>query len=263
MQERHENRRRYFDELAFTSRKYYLPYLKKFVPALGNTRCPDIRVLEVGCGEGGNLVPFAELGCRVTGVDMAADKIDQARCFFAERGLVGEFIASDIFLLEDLRCTFDIIVLHDVIEHLPDKEKFLCDIKRYLKPEGVLFVGFPAWQMPFGGHQQMARNRIAARLPFYHLLPKRLYVGLLHAFGEEEGTIRGLLDIRETRTTVEMFLRLVRQAGYRIVDRHFWFINPHYQVKFGLQPRTLWKPVALIPWIRNFFTTSSFWLLKK
>ena len=41
------------------------------------------KVLEVGCGEGGNLLPFAKAGCRVMGVDIDAMRIEQARAFFA------------------------------------------------------------------------------------------------------------------------------------------------------------------------------------
>ena len=66
MQERHINRDRYFEEQAQTTRKYYIPYIKRIVGDL-----PE-KVLEVGCGEGGNLLPFAESGCEIVGVDIAA-----------------------------------------------------------------------------------------------------------------------------------------------------------------------------------------------
>lgn len=55
MQKRHTNRERYFEEQAQTTRNYYIPYIKEYTGNLPN------KVLEVGCGEGGNLLPFAEL----------------------------------------------------------------------------------------------------------------------------------------------------------------------------------------------------------
>ena len=79
MQERHINRDRYFEEQAQTTRKYYIPYIKQIVGDL-----PE-KVLEVGCGEGGNLLPFAESGCEIVGVDIASLRIEQARTFFARR----------------------------------------------------------------------------------------------------------------------------------------------------------------------------------
>ena len=67
MQERHTNRERYFEEQAHTTRNYYIPYIKKNIGNLQN------KVLEVGCGEGGNLLPFAELGCDTIGIDILAN----------------------------------------------------------------------------------------------------------------------------------------------------------------------------------------------
>ena len=61
---------------------------------------------------------------------------------------------------------------------------------------------------------------------------------------------------------MEKFERLARETGYTIIDRTLWFINPHYKQKFGLKPRLLWRPLARIPWLRNFYTTSAFYLLK-
>ena len=84
MQERQKDRARYFRELAQTSEKYFIPYLSGFIrPGYG------MNVLEIGCGEGGNLLPLARMGCRVTGVDLASGKIDNARAFFAEAGAEG------------------------------------------------------------------------------------------------------------------------------------------------------------------------------
>lgn len=257
MQERHINRDRYFEEQAQTTRKYYIPYIKQIVGDL-----PE-KVLEVGCGEGGNLLPFAESGCEIVGVDIAALRIKQARAFFAQRNQTGTFIASDIFRLKDLEKHFPLILIHDVIEHIETKSKFLSGMKSYLSAGGVIFIAFPAWQMPFGGHQQIARGRVVSHLPFIHLLPRTLYKWILETGGEEEDTIKELLSIKETKCTIEMFRNLVKQTGYQIVDQQLFFINPHYEVKFGLSPRKLGRVLSSIPYLRNFFSTSCFYLLKK
>ena len=69
MQKRHTNRERYFEEQAQTTRNYYIPYIKEYTGNLPN------KVLEVGCGEGGNLLPFAELGCDVIGIDRTSSSL--------------------------------------------------------------------------------------------------------------------------------------------------------------------------------------------
>jgi 2-polyprenyl-3-methyl-5-hydroxy-6-metoxy-1,4-benzoquinol methylase len=63
-------------------------------------------------------------------------------------------------------------LLKDVIEHIHDQPKLIAWMKSYLAPNGTIFFGFPPWQMPFGGHQQLCRNKVLAKLPYYHLLPR-------------------------------------------------------------------------------------------
>ena len=259
MQERHQNRRQYFKELAETSEKYYIPYIESFA----EIDWQQARVLEIGCGEGGNLLPFARRGSIVYGVDMAEGRIKQALEFFHEEGEEGVFISSDIFALKELQYKFDLILLHDVIEHIADKQGFMQKVSQYLASDGILFVGFPAWQMPFGGHQQIARNKIISHFPFIHLLPRILYKNLLQIAGEIDTKIAELLDIKQTGTTVEMFQKLIIECGYETIDRRLYFINPHYEAKFGMKPRCLWSVLAAIPYVRNFFSTSCFFLLKR
>lgn len=94
----------------------------------------------MGCGEGGNLLPFAESGCEIVGVDIASLRIEQARTFFARRNQKGTFIASDIFRLKDLEKHFPLILIHDVIEHIETKSKFLSGMKSYLSAGGVILL---------------------------------------------------------------------------------------------------------------------------
>lgn len=256
MQERHTNRKRYFEEQAQTTRNYYIPYIKRMMYHLPN------EILEVGCGEGGNLLPFAEHGCQVTGVDLIPSRIEQARAFFSEKNQEGTFISSDIFSLTDLNKHFPLILVHDVIEHIDHKEQFLTDLKKYLSPGGIIFIGFPAWQMPFGGHQQIAKGKFISHLPFIHLLPYTLYKYVLRICGEQESTIKELLSIKQTKCTIKMFQRIARRTNYQIINEQLYFINPHYQVKFGLTPRKLNKFIARIPFVRNLFSTSCFYMIK-
>ncbi len=131
MQSRQLNRRQYFNELATTSEKYFIPYIRQYKQIGKGTN-----VLEIGCGDGGNLLPFSHMGCNVVGVDMAEERIKDARKFFQESGVKGRFIASDVFLLEELRHQFDLIVCHDVIEHIDDKNGFMRKCKQLLKRGG-------------------------------------------------------------------------------------------------------------------------------
>lgn len=258
MQERHKNRNIYFKELSITSRNYFIPYIQSW-----HTIEAGMSVLEIGCGDGGNLLPFSEIGCNTIGVDMAKSRIKDAKNFFNELHAEGEFIASDIFKLKELESNFDIIICHDVFEHITKKELFLSNLNKFLKPQGIVFMSFPAWQMPFGGHQQICRNRIFSYLPFIHLFPAFIYRLLLKAFKVDADCIKELLSIKKTRVSIELFERLIKKTNLIILNRQLWFINPHYKTKFGLSPHKLNKIVSEIPYLRNFASTSCFYILKE
>ena len=268
MQERHNNRKRYFRELAQTSRNYFIPYIGQFVAgkaAKGDRKPLDSgpRVLEIGCGDGGNLLPFARMGYYTLGVDIAEGRVADARRFFAECGAKGDFIASDVFLLDPgQHGLFDIIICHDMVEHVADKHRFLSLLPHFLAADGLVFMSFPAWQMPFGGHQQICRSPLVSHLPFVHLLPTALYRWLLQASGEDEACINELMSIKQTRTPIELFERTLRSIpSLAITDRTLWLVNPHYDAKFSLRPRRLPKWLSAMPYVRNFFTTSCFYAL--
>ena len=218
--------------------------------------------MEVGCGFGGILSIFAAKGATVTGIDIHKPSIETAKTLFAERGLKGTFICSDIFDYSDTQ-PYDLIILHDALEHIPEKERLMLHLKSFLKADGLLYLGFPAWQMPFGGHQQMAKNRIIANCPYIHLLPRSLFRFVFRACGEKESTVKCFFEIRDTHITIEGFHKLVTATGLRIVNQRLYFINPNYQVKFGLKPRILSPVIGKIPYVRNFFTTTCYYLLAK
>ena len=257
MQKRHTDRALYFNELSITSEKHLLPFIQKKLPIT-----PGMKILEIGCGDGGNLVPFVRKGCHVTGIDIDKTRIQQANTFMKEYNCVAELFVADI--LTDNRCDkdYDLLIIHDVIEHIYDKEAFFTRIKELLKPNGIIYFGFPAWQMPFGGHQQICPGKFASHLPFIHLLPVRSYRFLLSCLGEEKGTIEGMLEIKSCGITIERFKKLTKRHQLNIIEEQLYFINPHYETKFGLKPRKLYPFISKIPFVRNFFSTSCFFLLK-
>lgn len=71
------------------------------------------------------------------------------------------------------------------------------------------------------------------------------------------------MSIRDSRMTVEKFERLVSETNYAICQRTLWLINPHYKQKFHINPRCQWTFFANIPYLRNFYTTSAWYLLRQ
>ncbi len=260
MQERHFNRERYFKEQETTTEKYVLPFIKEMVSIDKNSS-----VLEIGCGEGGNLVPFYKMGCeKIVGIDLSKSKIENANKFFDRLGEHNnvKFICDDIYNIDtnDIG-QFDIIMARDVLEHIHGQKKFMDLVKKFLSPNGIFFIAFPPWYNPFGGHQQMCKSNILSKIPYFHILPTSIYKSILKLFGEKDATIESLLEIKETGITIEDFEDILKRTEYNIDKRVLYFINPNYEVKFGLKPRIAWAPFSKIPFFRNFFITTAYYLV--
>jgi len=259
MQERHKDKTLYFSEQEYTTKKYVIPFINDFLPINSSTT-----VLEIGCGEGGNLKPFLDLGCQCVGLDLNQTKIEFGKQIFENHPNNSklELFVEDIYKVTRQDFQFDLIILRDVIEHIPNQEKFTEYVKKFLKPNGKIFFAFPPWQNPFGGHQQIAYSKIS-KIPFIHLLPKGLYSAVLRYFEGNnilEGTnastiVEELLDIKETRISIERFRKILRQSNYKIDKEILYFINPNYEIKFNLKPRKLFNIFGAIPYLRNFYTT--------
>lgn len=257
MQERHLNRKKYFQEQVYTTEKYVIPFISEVLPIDSN-----LSVLEIGCGEGGNLKPFLDIGCKVTGVDLSEKKIENGKQFFSDHPNKNNLtlIAEDIYQSKSLG-QYDLIIMRDVIEHIHDQERFMSYVKKYLKPNGKFFLAFPPWYNPFGGHQQICKNKILSAMPYYHILPKTIYKGVLKIFNEDSDRIDGLLEIKETGITIERFRKILADNSYKIEKKIFYFINPNYEVKFKLKPKTQLSLISSIPWFRNFVITSCYYIV--
>ena len=251
----HKDARVRFDQQVENSEAYVLPFIKQTKPIAAGTS-----VMEVGCGEGGVLLPFVRRGALCLGVDMDAPRIELAQDLLRNEIADGKIscICKNIYD-EDFKAKytgyFDIIILKDVIEHIHDQEAFIPYLKTLLKPEGQIFFGFPPWYMPFGGHQQIAESKLASKLPWYHLMPVPLYKAFLRMAGETKEHIAHLLEIKETGITIERFERIVRRSGLKVLRKQHYLVNPIYKYKFGLKPRKQWKVISALPYFRDFITT--------
>lgn len=257
MQDRHTNPKQYFEEQVITSERYVIPYIQEIKSINAGTT-----VLEIGCGEGGNLVPFLKIGCVATGIDLSKEKIESGLEIFKSHPKSDKLklIHGNIYERSDLGI-FDIVFLRDVIEHLPDQEKFMNFLKHFIHKDSVVFFGFPPWQNPFGGHQQICHGKVLSRLPWFHLLPGKLYPAFLKLCGESERTIADLKEIKETRISIERFERIVKKNGFQVLQKTHYFINPNYETKFGLKPRKQLKLISSIPYLRNFLTTAVYYVI--
>ncbi len=107
----------------------------------------NCRVLEVGCGEGANLIPMAceLLESYFIGIDLAAHPIAQGRAMAAAVGLRNiELHQCDLMKVSAEFGQFDYIIAHGVYSWVPPEvqDGLLALCEKHLAPQGIAYISY-------------------------------------------------------------------------------------------------------------------------
>ena len=89
------------------------------------TPLEELRLVDIGCGGGLLTEPMARLGAKVTGFDASENNIMVARNHAKRMGLDIDYRFSTVEGIADAGERFDIVLNMEVVEHVPDAERFL------------------------------------------------------------------------------------------------------------------------------------------
>lgn len=142
------------DESDFeaSGRVNYDQLVRPFLPVLLCGRSPkNCRVVEIGCGLGRILRPFAENFLEVHGVDVSAEMIDRARQRLRDCPNVTLHLSSGIDLSSLPDKHFDLAFSYLVFQHIPSRpviQSYIREAARVLKPGGALKVQLNGYRSP-------------------------------------------------------------------------------------------------------------------
>jgi methyltransferase-like protein/2-polyprenyl-3-methyl-5-hydroxy-6-metoxy-1,4-benzoquinol methylase len=127
----------------------------------------ECRVLEIGCGQGGNILPMAEQlpQSEFVGVDLARLQIEEAQRIVSALQLTNiRFVHGDISKLPDLGI-FDYIICHGVYSWVPPtvQESILATCAKSLTSNGISYISYnthPGWYLR-GVIRDLMRYRVA------------------------------------------------------------------------------------------------------
>jgi len=121
------------------------------------------RVLEIGCNQGGNLIPmaFGLPNSDFTGIDLSPGTIARAQASIDRLGLTNIHVHA-MNLLDagpDFR-KFDYIIAHGFYSWVPDavRHKLLAVFRAHLNPDGVAYVSYNTY--PAGHLRQLSRDAV-------------------------------------------------------------------------------------------------------
>ncbi len=181
---------------------FLLPHLK-----------PGMSLLDCGCGPGGITLGFrSRLGDgQLVGIDISEEQVELAKGAALDAGLDDvTFRTGDVYELPFEESAFDIVFSHTLLEHLSRPLDALVDMKRVLKPGGLLAVK----NGDRGGRIVAPESPLLSRVLKLH-----------ESLAEKGGT-----DMNVGR----MQHRLVRQAGFEQVTTT---TSTHFYDSAGIRDR--------------------------
>ena len=111
-----------------------------------------LEMLDVGCGTGGTTA-FLGRGHRVTGCELQAEAATCCR----RRGLES-VVRGSAEALPFRDATFDVVLCLDVLEHHEDDLAVARELRRVLRPGGVLLATVPCFPFLWGPHDVLSRH---------------------------------------------------------------------------------------------------------
>jgi ubiquinone/menaquinone biosynthesis C-methylase UbiE len=124
---------RVYAERLVATRHSYAPWMAE---VLGYRETDGLDVLDVGCGQGIDLIGYARAGARVAGLDLTPRHVELAQAHLAALDLPGTVVEGDAEQLPHSEGTFDRVSSNGVLHHTPDLHAALREVHRVLRPGG-------------------------------------------------------------------------------------------------------------------------------
>lgn len=132
-----DSKKSIIDKVYHFVKKYTI---QKKVNLINSFQTENKRLLDVGCGTGDFLVACKNNGWIINGVEPNLN----ARKVISFKLQDGEKIYHNLFELSNEQ--FDVITLWHVLEHVPNLQDYISELKKLLKPNGVLIVAVPNYK---------------------------------------------------------------------------------------------------------------------
>ncbi|KLE35522.1 class I SAM-dependent methyltransferase [Aurantiacibacter luteus] len=183
----------------------HLKMLRRFRPQL-----EGLRLLDIGCSSGIFLSEASAHGVEGEGAELSRRTAEFARTHFGLPIHPGDWREAGYG-----DASFDIVTLFDVIEHLPDPMQELRDIRRLLKPGGLLLQSTPDIEGLFPRISQ----RFAGALDYWpHPEPPH------HLFQFSEATLAAMVEKAGYRTTGAHHVAI--DFAYNFGTPAHWKVSP-------------------------------------
>lgn len=186
---------------------FIMPYMLQYMGDVA-----DLKILDLGCGEGGYARELAKRGAKVVAIDCSEKAIQYAEKLAEQESLsIEHHIRNSNDLCDIKENEFDIVLCSMMLMDCEDLDGTLREVVRVLKPNGRLFAS--VLHPCFDGNHETGIGRQGTRIDrqvvvMNYFEPKQWEVPLY------QGTIPVLWHHR----TLEEYVKAFIKAGLTIVD---------------------------------------------
>ena len=194
------------------------------------------KVLDGGCGEGDYVVALRErFNVEAWGIEYLTEKTDLFKQHHPNSNWVAQGDLQNIDFEDD---TFDLSILNEVLEHVPDDLAALKEVYRVIKPRGKVIIFSPNRFFPFESHGVYLKGSDKKIPPYFPFIP---YIPL---------SIGNQLFRYWARNYWPKELRdMTIKAGFQIV--HTTYIWQTFENISGTQPALMRKSKDFLRWVSN------------
>lgn len=234
---RHNSPQSYFE-----FEKYQGKLLVEYLNQKGIT-LRDKNLLDVGSGMGGYDAIFSEEGAKVSTLDLDASLIVPSSCH----------VRADALMMPYPSNFFDVAVCSSLIEHVESPIMLLKEILRVLRQDGILYLSFPPFYSPVGGHHFSPFHLLGDKIAVRFLMQRKRYLNSIWL--RERGIIdnpNSMQDFFQTwglyKLTISKVENILKSLPVSIIDTS-----------------TRWMPIntTRIKFLREFITWHVQFLIQK
>ena len=240
----------YWDYQYTLAKEYYIPLLKKW-----NFNLKNKKILDIGCGNGGFTAAFGN-SSKIVGIDIKKfqwKKIDNV-----------EYKSYDIFKEpKEIDTDFDLIIMRDVIEHIPLdlKMDFIQKALEFTKDNAKLLITFPPFYSPFGLHQQVLLKSFMRYIPFLSIISPKILISVLRILNEKAKSINDIIEMHECKMTISNFENILQQLDLNISNSKFFFCRPSHEIRYNFKTNELkHNPIK---YLKEFYVLGTVYLINK
>ena len=160
-------------------------------------------VLELGSGNGYGTHLLSDYAGKITGVDISEEAVSYSNEKYKARNLV--YTVMDITKLVFSDESFDIVVSFEVIEHIREYEKVICEAKRVLRIGGSFLLATPNGKYSTGKNPYHVKDFLMDELRL--LLGK--YFGIVEFYGQSKNN-----RVKEVLKEGNAFKKIMRKVDF-------------------------------------------------